>query len=171
MTVEDSVREVAQRCAERLRAAGVTPESLGEYQPARRKFLRTVPAKIVPAGRVWRLGVLLVGETGELFTAGSTLRAHEPPPILGYTSESARARDALRHAAIRGGFAEGTTVHYDARLVDAAHGAKLPEPLVHRDGELVVRWNARAPLNSAMPLSHYLDERAELLIHPPLGAT
>ena len=168
---------LAADALERLRAAGVEPEAIGVYEPPRRRLLvGRRPARIVPAGRGWRLGVLLLDEAGRLLVAGETLRARTPPPILGYASESARERDALRHCAIRGGFAEGETVHWGARPLDfaaldgggdAGPGGAAPSPVALRDGRLVVRWAPGAPLASATPIERYLDERVRLLIDPP----
>lgn len=114
--------------------------------------------------------MLLVDDSGRLRASGATLRAHEPPPILGYPAESARERDELRHAAIRGGFAEGEVVHYRTRIITGESIAAGGDPVSLRAGEPVVRWHPNADLISAIPLERYLWERMDLLIHPPSGA-
>lgn len=171
MTVAKRIRELARECRDTLLAAGIEPEAVGEYEASRRRFLITRAERIVPLTRAWRLGVLLVDEAGELRSAGATLRAHQPPPIVGYASESARHRDELRHAAIRGGFAEGETVHYDTYVIDCEVVREETGPISLRDGEPVVRWHLNTPLIRAIPLERYLNERTELLIHPPQGAS
>ncbi|WP_235829311.1 hypothetical protein [Gulosibacter macacae] len=166
----EQLRAAAAEAAQQLRAAAIEPDAVAEYEPPRRRFIGTRAARMREIGRAWKLGALLVTDEGELLIAGETLRAHEPPPILGYTSESARERDALRHSAIRGGFTEGTTVHWATQPIDLDALDADSTPLAVRDGALVVRWSPRAPLSSAMPLQAYLAERVELAIAPDRGA-
>lgn len=160
---QDQLRSVAAATATELRERGVAPEALGEFVAPRRRLLGTRPARIEPVGEVWRLGVLLLraSEPAEFLGAGPSLRAHEPPPILGYTSESARERDELRHAAIRGGFAEGTVVHYDPTPLGTLDA--LSSPLSLRDGTVVVRWAPGCSLQQATPLESYVRERLDLI--------
>lgn len=165
------MRNLALEYRDLFAESQIAPESVGAYEPPKRRFLHTRQARIVPVTRAWRLGVLLIDEAGALRSAGATLRAHEPPPILGYTAESARQRDELRHAAIRGGFAEGETVHYDTYVIDCEIVRAETGPISLRDGDPVVRWHLGTRLTSAIPLEKYLQERAELLIHPPQRAT
>ncbi|MDJ1370547.1 hypothetical protein [Gulosibacter molinativorax] len=171
MSVGERLRSLATLHRDALLAAGIATEAVGEYEAPRRRFLILRPERIAPLTRAWRLGVLLIDEDGNVRAAGATLRAHEPPPILGYASESARRRDAMRHAAIRGGFAEGETVHFDTALIDESVVINETGPVSLRDGELVVRWHTNTPLISAIPLARYLSERVDLLMHPPQGAT
>ncbi|NLT26700.1 MAG: glutaminase [Microbacteriaceae bacterium] len=168
----ERIAALAARAAERLRAAGVAAETIGEYAPPHRRrwWFGTRPARILAVGRGWRLGALVVTDDGRLLAGGETLRARTPPPILGYTSESARERDELRHAAIRGGAAEGETIHWGASPVDPAALDGASAPLAVRDGAPVVRWAPRTPLAAATPLETYLDERTGLLADPPAGA-
>lgn len=171
MTVAEHIHALVAECRDRLLAAEIPTEAVGAYESSRRRFLFTRAERIVPLTRAWRLGILLIDEEGQLRSAGATLRAHQPPAILGYASESARHRDELRHAAIRGGFAEGETVHYDTYVIDCEIVRAETGPISLRDGRPVVRWHLNTSLTSAIPLEQYLEERLELLIHPPLGAT
>ncbi|SJM56605.1 hypothetical protein [Gulosibacter sp. 10] len=169
--IAQRVHSLAARYHELLDGSGIGAEAVGEYRPPQRRLLRTRPARIVEVTRGWRLGVLLVDVDDRLRASGATLRAHEPPPVLGYPSESARERDALRHAAIRGGFAEGEPVHYDTFVIGEERLRTCSGPIVLRDGEAAVRWHRDAPVERAVPLERYLRERAALLLDPSRGAT
>lgn len=115
-------------------------------------------------GSAWIVGRLLVTTDGELLAATHTLRAHVPKPHINYPSESARERDQLRHAAIRGGFREGETVHWDAQPIVAAELTDASAPVLLREGMLLVLWSSTAPVDSAKPLVDYLSEHIELLV-------
>ena len=86
----------------------------------------------------------------------------------GFTAESQRRRAELAAAARRGGFAEGETVHIGWRMLDldAVDRGAASGPLALRDGVPSVRWSAAG---GYVPLDAYLDERIELLRHPPAG--
>ncbi len=158
----------------RLQRAGVEPEALAEFEPEGRRML-VFPrrARMRPVGQVWRLGSLLLDTTGGLWAAGRATRAAERGR-LGYQSVSREERRDLAAAALRGGYAEGAAVNFDARplpldetsLRELASGA----PIGWADGEIRVRWRANAPLDGAPTLAQYLGERAELLVRPPFSA-
>ena len=158
------VARAAADAAARLTAAEVSPDALGRFVPARRRLFGTRPPRIERVGSAWVVGRLLVSVTGELFAATHTLRAHVPKPHINYPSESARERDQLRHAAIRGGFREGETVHWDAVPIIASELTDTSVPVLVRDGMPMVIWSASAPAASAQPLPVYLDTRIELLL-------
>lgn len=169
--------EAVRQAGERLRAAGVDPEALATYVPERRKLLIKRRATMLPVGHVWRLGSLLVGADGaaipSLFVAGRATRsAVRPHP--GNQSVSLEERRDLAAAALHGGFPAGTSVNFDAievPLTEEALTGLAPElPLGVVGGELRVRWRAGAALDGAQTLAAYLDERVELLAHPPQGA-
>lgn len=158
----------ARDAAARLMVAGVSPDALGRFVPARRRLLVNRPPRIVRDGSAWIVGRLLVSVDGELLAATHTLRAHVPKPHINYPSESARERDQLRHAAIRGGFREGETVHWDAVPIVAAELTEMSAPVLVRDGAPMVIWSPAAPAASAQPLPEYLDSRIDLLLHSRL---
>lgn len=197
----DRAVRICRDTAHALSAAGVTPEALAEYVPdARRLLVFRRPATMQPVGEVWRLGVLLLDTDGGLYALGRATRAAERGRV-GYQSLSREERRDLAAAALRGGYAAGTPVNFDATplplTVAALHAlredtsgsasgsASAPStpsappvampagelPIGVYDGEVRVRWRAGAPLEGAATLAQYVRERADLLIHPPLGAS
>ncbi|GAA3774128.1 hypothetical protein GCM10022240_27420 [Microbacterium kribbense] len=152
----------------RLAEADAPRERLGELVQPRRILGMTRPLKIAPGVRVWHLGALLVADDAVLAT-GAILRAREEVR-RGFTAESQRERAALAGAARRGGFAEGEVVHYDwTRLdLDAVARGEASGPLLVIDGVPSIHWSRAGGYTG---LQGYLDERIELLEHPPAGAT
>lgn len=172
--------ETCRRAIERLRDEGVPSEGLAVYEGQRRRLLLPArPSVLRPIGRVWRLGVLLLDEDGSLYAAGRATRAAERGRP-GYQSQSREERRELAAAALRGGYATGEPVNFDAtpllgRAAATASGeregtadalGRLPEdaPIGIADGELRVRWRAGAPLEGAATLAQYLDERIDLVV-------
>lgn len=150
----------------RLQAADARTEALAEFVP-RRRVLAIIPkaAHFNPLGRVWRLGVFLLGSDGTLYAVGSTTRA-VPPGYPGFQSISAEERRGYRAAAFAGDFEPGETVNFGARAIELTADALREEsgPLFIADGQPLVRWNPSA--SSASAFGAYLDERVELLIQP-----
>jgi len=151
----------------RVALAAAPQEALGETREPRRVLGISRAARIVPVGRAWHLGVLLLTGDGLLAT-GDIVRARREAP-RGFAAESQRARAELAAAASRGGFAEGETVHVGWRMLDldAIAGGTASGPLTLRDGVPSVRWSAAGGL---VPLDAYLRERIALLLDPPAGA-
>ncbi|MCR8671895.1 hypothetical protein, partial [Agrococcus sp. HG114] len=119
-----------------------------------------------PLGRAWRLGALLLERDGSVWRTGISTRVTEPGRPQ-FHSASVEQRRAYRAAALHGGFPLGETVNHgvspiplDEALIGAAG------PLTVREGRALVRWGADAPV----PLERYLDDLADLLLHPPEGA-
>lgn len=153
--------------AARRRLAGAPTERLGVVAPARRVLGFTRAPRIVPAGRAWHLGALLLTDDGLLAT-GDILRARQEVR-RGFTAESQRDRAARAAAARRGGFAEGETVHVDWTVldVDAVAAGGRSGPLAMSSGVPRIRWSRTG---AYAPLEAYLDERIALLLDPPGGA-
>lgn len=169
-TVVPDIRALAAHAADELAHAEARDEALARFVPARRALVLTRKPTMVPLGRVWRLGVLLLGRDATLYATGMTTRALEPGRP-GYQSQSAELRREYRAAAFRGPFAPGETVNFDARLIDLSPAALASAggPLV-LDGERpLVRWAAAGA--AAVPLDVYLADRVALLAHPPQGAS
>lgn len=167
----EGVRAAIADAVGRLAAAGARDEALARFVPARKTLLITRAATMESIGRVWRLGALLLNAGGELFATGSITRVTEPGRPA-YQSVSAETRRAYRAAAVKGGFALGDTVNYDAVPIplDAEHLRSGDGPLLLREGRVLVRWSASAPDDAAVELRQYLQDRVGLLIDPPAGA-
>lgn len=150
-----------------LREAGARDEAVADYLPRRRRFGIPLQPVLRPAGRVWRLGVLLLSADGGLRATGQLVRA-TPPGRTQYVSDSAETRRAFRAAAERGHIAPGETVNFDAPPIHLGT-TDLEEasgPLFLRDGGVFVRWSARGMPTDART---YLAERVRLLANPPEG--
>lgn len=168
-------RAAVDSAVERLTAAGAREEALAVYEGRRRKLLITREPVLRPAGRVWRLGVLLLDRDGGLHATGAIVRATEPGRTQ-YVSVSAETRRAYRAAAERGHFRDGETVNFDAEpvslevddLCEAA--ARRGAPLFLRDGRVWARWSASVSDADARDAVAYLAERVDLLADPPAGA-
>lgn len=129
-----------------LEEAGIPDEALAIL-----KNRRLAPPKLVPQGRAWRLGVLLLDRDGHLFQTGGVTRAIEPQRGVANKSPDADERREFRRAAVRGKFAEGEVVNYWYTPFDP--------PIV--DGVAMVPWTASGALR---PLEGYLNERVALAI-------
>jgi len=163
--LETRLRELLARTATELAHRGVQDEALGVATRGRGIARFRGADSIRPAGRAWRLGALLLGRGGELYSTARVTRAI--PPLRGVTNRSPEAdqRRAERLAASRGGFAVGENVNvgYTPIALDGDSLARGSGPLSVRDGELFVRW---APGDGTTSLEQYLHERVALLAPP-----
>ena len=144
--------------AARQRLAGPPPvaqDGLGQEKVSRWRGTR-----IVPVGRAWHLGVLLLTDDAVLATA-EVLRS-AAAVRRGYAAESARERAARREQARRGGFPEGAVVHVGWTPIDldAVAAGAASGPLALLDGVPSVKWSRAGGYR---PLGDYLDEQIELL--------
>lgn len=163
----DGARALLMRTAERLAAAGARDEALAAYAEPK-SVLGVIPRRptMRGLGRAWRMGALLLQADGTVWATGISTRVAEPGRPQHHTA-SVEIRRAYRAAAIQGGFPMGETVNHgitrieiDESLIDGTL------PLFVRDGAPWVRWGRDTPV----PLERYLDDLAELLLHPPEGA-
>ena len=152
-----------------LGSSGARTETLAVYRPAHRTLLIPRPASFVTIGPVWRLGVLLLAADGALYATGAVTRARDPKHP-NYTSLSGEERRELREAARKAGFGIHDTVNFDAAPLPLDETLGTVGPLVLRDGELTVSWNATRAADSLRPFADYLRERVELAARPPEGA-
>lgn len=155
-----AIQDVLAAARERL--ADAPRERIGELQEGRRLLGIPRAPRIVDRGRAWHLGVLLLTDDAVLAT-GDIVRSRAEVR-RGFAAESQRRRAELAAAAHRGGVPEGETVHIGWHPLDLASLDDRSAPLALRDGEPAVRWSAQG---GYLPLAQYLDERIDLLVHPP----
>ena len=168
--VSRALADAGSTAAGELGGHGARDEALAEYVPERRTLGIPRAARMMPVGRVWRLGALLVTADGRLLATGRVVRAERP--VRRSTPAAAIAEQrAYAAAAVKGGFAEGETVNFGAEWVDPveleASGASGPVVVVGGDA-LFVRWSPAQP-DALTSLDRYLADRVELLVNPPSG--
>lgn len=139
-----------------LRAAHVADEALAELRPAKRVGPITRPMRLVPAGRAWRLGEILLDADARLYSTGSVTRALTPKDFAANKSQAEEDRRELQRAAVRGRFTTGEAVNF--RFTPLAIGDdRLPlidgTPMLHLQ-------------NAAVPLETYLADRIRFAINP-----
>lgn len=164
--VPGGLSEVLARTVDALEAGGVRDEALAILRPPARRFLVFAsPAVMVPAGRAWRLGVLLLDRHGRVFGTGKVTRAIEPKRGVTDRSPAADRRRADELAAFRGPFAEGEVVNYgfwdidlDTTSLQGGSG-----PLFIDAGTVLVRRDPNQPGGGVSRLDSYLAERVSLL--------
>lgn len=166
----EAVRAAVDEAVARLSAAGARDEALAEYViPKRVLGIQRAP-QMVPRGRVWRLGVVLLSPDGTLYATGEVTRAVEPKhPNNQAVSQEVRREHQI--AAFKGAFEHGETVNYDAVPIDlgALDRGEPSWPLFVHDGAVLVRWSPAS--GASAPLDRYLSDRVGLLVDPPAGAT
>ena len=168
----DRIRDLLWGTVRALEAGGARDEALAVHHPAHKVLAITRPVALKPAGRVWRLGVLLLDREGGLHATGRITRA-VPPGHPGHVAVSAEERREVRAAAYRGRFTPGETINFAAAPIELTEAAlrEATGPLFLLGDRALVRWSASAPDDAAADLEPYLRERADLLLHPPQGAT
>lgn len=159
-----ALRELLTRTVVRLIASGARDEALGTLNPGRGVLGLKTNAKMVPAGRAWRLGVLLLDRDGALYATGSLTRAVVPGRVTNQ-SPAQEARKADRMAAARGRFEPGEVVNYRYTPIDIDGDSLRTSagPVQAIDGVPMVRWQLGGGTPGLMPLDAYLDERFDLL--------
>lgn len=152
-TASDVLAQARGRLAESPR------ERLGDWAHSRKLLGFGRAPRIVPVGEAWRVGVLLITDTGAL-SVGEVVRARQEAQ-RGFTAESQRERSDRMAAAFRGGFAEGEAVHIGWTEIDVVavdHGA-TSGVLSMQGGEPHIQWSA-----AGVPrlLAAYLNEQIDL---------
>ncbi len=166
--IEAGLRAALADVVRRLTAAGARTEALGAFE-RRRSILgvRRGPV-LVPLGRVWRLGVLLLDAQGGLHEVGAVTRAIDPGRVTNQSPRAEERRD-YRRAAFQGKFERGDTVNYDTTPIALdAESLRGAGGLLSVEGDTVlVRWSKLPGAGGLTPLIPYLLERADLLTAPP----
>lgn len=148
-------RAAIAAAVDRLTAAHARDELRAEVRAGRRFGPVRRPDVVVPLGRVWRLGVLLLDAEGRLYRTGEVIQA-QPVRFDNHQSDRAAARRALRVAIQRAGIAPGETVDLGAEPVEAADVRE-------------VSWDGSGDPATLVPLADYLRDRVALLAEPPPG--
>lgn len=168
MTQSDRIRESLASAVRRLEEAGVADEAIANFV-RRKKVLGLERSPVMqPAGRVWPLGVLLLGRDGGLHATGKITRA-VPAGYPGYQSPGLEVRRGYRAAAHAGKFDEGDTVNFDTReIVLDEVGAESTPVFLDGDGRARVHWNPNN-LGQSRDLDAYLGDRVGLLVDDIAG--
>lgn len=157
MAASDEQHDMLERVVHELERSAVPDEALATVKRGRIGSLEFGPVKLVPAGRAWRLGVILIDRQARLYSSGEVTRAVEPQRGVANKSLEAEERREWRRAAVRGRFGAGEVVNFGYELLDPASGVG---PVTVADGILMVAWN---PSATPRPLEGYLAERIALL--------
>jgi hypothetical protein len=155
--------ELLARTVAQLEAAGVPDEALGAWKHSRGLFGIGASDSLVPEGRAWRLGVLLLDRGGYLYSTGQITRAIEPGRAAVNRSAAGEERRAIRAVAARGDFPRGEVVNHgwEPIALDEASLRSGAGPLSMRDDVVMVRFDP-TELGIA-PLSRYLADRVSIL--------
>jgi len=163
------VRAALGEAVDALTRASAADEALARYEPPTRRMLVTRKSRMVPLGRVWRLGVVLLDADGRLYATGSTTRAVDPkwPQHVAVSAEERRDR---RGAAFRGPFAPGETVDFDAEPIELTPAGLTAgsSPVFLDGGRVLVRWAPGDP-GLTRGFVGYLREHVALAVDPPAG--
>ena len=116
---------------------------------------------MVRTGRAWRLGVILLDRSGQLYATGAITRAIEPQVAVTNRSAEAEQKREYRRAAARGSFRTGETINHGYEPVDVSIDALRAGdgPLSLDDTDTVL---VRLPSGSRIPLERYLADRVSL---------
>jgi hypothetical protein len=160
----DDVRDLLARTVRDLDAAGVPDESLGAWKHSRGILGMGASDSLVPAGRAWRLGVLLLDRGGFLYSTGEVTRAVQPGRAAVNRSAAGEERRAIRAIAARGDFPKGEVVNHGWQPIalDESSLAAGSGPLSIQDGVVAVRFDP-GDLGIA-PLERYLADRFAILL-------
>ena len=158
MTIQQDLERLLADTVATLERVGVADEALAllEKPRLRKPAMRSV-------GRAWRLGVLLIDRSGNLYLTGDVTRAIEPQIAVTSRTLLAEARREDRRAAVRGRFPEGAVVNHGFLRIplEPLYAGESSGPLSVEEGEVRIRWQ---PTGGTMPLARYLDDRISLLI-------
>lgn len=165
-----SIHRLLEDAVLALTAAGARDEALARLEVPRRVLFIKRGIRFVPLGRVWRLGVFLLGHDGTLYETGAITRAVEPG-YPGHQANSAEERRGMKAAALNGPFSPGEAVNYDAAeiVLDAPALRGSAGPLFVEGNRALVRWS-RLPNAKPRDFADYVGERVDSLAHPPEGA-
>jgi len=155
------LQPVLARTVAALEEIGAHDEALAALKLGRGIGSLRTPPMLIPVGRAWRLGVLLLDRLGNLYATGEVTRAIEPQIAVTNRSDEAERKRELRRMAARGPFPEGETINVDFSMLDLddAALARGEGPLsLAESGEVLVRL----PSGRDIHLEKYLADRVGL---------
>ncbi|MEO6944000.1 MAG: hypothetical protein ABI053_04725 [Lacisediminihabitans sp.] len=166
-----ALHETFAAAANELAAARAKDELLAELAQRRRLLTLVRPPVMVPLGRVWRLGVFLLGHDATVYATASLTRVTDTGRPT-FQSAAVEKRRAYRVTAMRSGLPKGEAVNFDTTVIelDAAQLRASTGPLFLRGDKPFVRWSLSQSDDSALALDSYLRDRVSLLVDPPEGA-
>ena len=136
----------------------VHDEALGVFKPSRGIAIFRTADAFAPAGRAWRLGVLLLDRSGRLYSVGEVTRAVMPGRAAVNRSALGEERRAYRAAASRSAFPAGEAINFGYAPISLD---PISRPLFERDGHVFVVVDAAS--GGCAPLDSYLAERVAVL--------
>jgi hypothetical protein len=165
-----AIRAIFSAASQELAAAGAKDEVLADLTERRLLFGLARPPIFVPRGRVWRLGVLLLGHDQNLYATGLITRVTDTARPT-FQSNAAEERRRYRSLALRSGLSLGEAVNFNAAVIplEVAALREADAPLFLRDDRPFVRWSHSLGGEITVNLEDYLRDRVELLVHPPEG--
>jgi len=162
VTAAADLAQLLRDTAAALDARHARDEALATVKPSRRLLLVHTSASMQPAGRAWRLGVMLLDRDGRAWATGSITRATEPKREQNLSASVEERRDARRAASRR--FTEGEVVnfgHVPLPLDAESLRSGAADPLLLRGGVVYVRWGQGA--DELRELRAYLADRSEFV--------
>lgn len=157
----ESLGELLAATVAELERIGAADEALGELREGRGVGRLRGQPKLVPVGRAWRLGVVLLDRAGRLYATGEITRAIEPQVAVTNRSAAAELKREYRRAAVRGPFPTGETINHEFAALDLS-----PDALRESSGLLSLTGDGavlvRLPSGSRIPLENYLADRVAL---------
>ena len=156
--------ELLARTVARLEAAGIHDEALASWKHSRGVLGIGASDSLIPVGRAWRLGVLLLGRGGALYSTGEVTRAVQPGRAAVNRSAGGEQRRAIRAIAARGNFPRGEVINHGWAPIalDEASLATGFGLLSVRNGVVQVRIDP-AELG-VVPVERYLNDRVSILL-------
>lgn len=155
--------ELLARAVSRLLAGGIHDESLAIWKRSRGVLGIGASESLVPVGRAWRLGVLLLDRAGRLYSTGEVTRAVQPGRAAVNRSTAGEQRRAIRAIAARGNFSRGEVINHGWQEIplDSETLSAESRPLLIREGAVFVRFGDGEL--SVAPLETYLRDRIDIL--------
>lgn len=166
MSTRLELPDLLARTIAELERIGADDEALAVLRDGRGiGKIRTRPF-MVRTGSAWRLGVVLLDRTGQLYATGEITRAIEPQVAVTNRSAEAEQKREYRRAAARGSFHTGETINHGFTPIDvsieALRAGDGPLSLDNSDDDASANVLVRLPSGSRIPLERYLADRVSL---------